>query len=552
VATDDGAAGPTRVHRCFVDALGTPLHIRWSGQGIPLLLVPQSPTSARVLENRLRAFADRFLCIAPDIPGMGQSGTIAEPVPTIALLAKYFVGLLDALSIPRAILYGAHTGALICTEIARTQPGRVAAIVLDGYPIYTAEEAAQRLATYFPEQAPGWDGAHVHWLWWRYREQFLYWPWNTKLARTRASRGVPDPAWLQAGVAEMARTHHTYPKVYAAAFSYAADAALRETRMEAHFIASDTDSLSRKLSLWGPRPGLHHLHPVSGGEAAQLATERRIIDDIAERNPDLPHFAASPEAASATRVYAAAPSGDAVALQIVAGGGRPAIVLPPLPAGSDFLLSRPDVRTTGRDLMLVDPPGINGVPTGRIGATAAAIAAAVQARGLATVDLVAFGTSAALLPALCDALGDAAGRIVAVDGPVEPEAPEPFDATLCPAGGHLLRFWDRWRFENLFSPATAWNKEAIRRGVDEDLAALTDFTFSALSALTAWPAMEAALFPNATRNGWISALRAGDTLLFSAIDSARQQALDGLATQAAIVDLSASGQTPFAWLRRNA
>src|SRR6185437_587805 len=82
----DAGAG-ARIHRAFIDVHGTPMHVRWAGCGVPVLLVQQSPTSARVLENRLHAFADRFLAIAPDIPGMGQSGTIAEPVPTIGLLA---------------------------------------------------------------------------------------------------------------------------------------------------------------------------------------------------------------------------------------------------------------------------------------------------------------------------------------------------------------------------------------------------------------------------------------------------------------------------------
>jgi pimeloyl-ACP methyl ester carboxylesterase len=219
-------AEPPCIGRSFVDVMGTSIHVRWCGRGVPVLLIHQSPVSARIQEDRLRAWGDGYRCIAPDIPGMGQSGAIGEQVPTIALLADYFVGLLDRVGIARALVYGAHTGALIGTQMARHHPDRVAGLVLDGYPIYTDEEVAQRLATYFPPLEPRWDGAHLLWLWHRYREQFIYWPWNAKSPRTRATAAIPEPAHLHAGVAEMARTHHTYPQCYAAAFRYDAAAAL--------------------------------------------------------------------------------------------------------------------------------------------------------------------------------------------------------------------------------------------------------------------------------------------------------------------------------------
>jgi pimeloyl-ACP methyl ester carboxylesterase len=539
---------PGGINRGFVDVMGTSFHIRWAGHGIPLLLIHQSPTSARVLEERLRAFSDRYLCIAPDIPGMGQSGTIAEPVPTIELLAKYFVGLLDRLDLDRVLLFGAHTGALICTQIALTWPERVAGVLLDGYPIYTAEESAQRLATYFPPLTLSWDGAHMLWLWYRYREQFLYWPWNTKSARTRATRGVPDPAHLHAGVAEMARTHDTYPRCYAAAFSYDAATALRNLETETHFLASDADSLTWKLSLWQPKSGRHHVHPVSGGEHAQIAEERRVLDDMAAVHAELAPMAQYPHAAaSSMRSYAESPQGHLVAVRRVPGRGTPVLVLPPIPAGADYVLAMPGVAHTDRELLVIDPPGIGGVPAGpdgRMQGCVEAIVAALTAAQIARLDVVAFGYSALLIPSLRRALGDAVGQVVAVDAPMSGQ-PHAFDATLCPSGSHLLRFWDRWRLERLFSPWSDRSSQAIRKGASENLDTLAGFVLAALGALPVWPEIEAELKPW-MGGGWSSALLPVDVLLFSEIDSATRDAPTGLAST---VDLSQSGQSVFGWLR---
>jgi pimeloyl-ACP methyl ester carboxylesterase len=538
------------IERCFVDALGTSLHIRWAGHGVPLLLIHQSPTSARVLEDRLRAFSDSYLCIAPDIPGMGQSDMITEPVPSIELLAKYFLALLDQLGIARVVVYGAHTGALIATQMARMQPHRVAGLLLDGYPIYTDEEAAQRLANYFPPLTVGWDGAHLLWLWHRYREQFLYWPWNTKSATTRASRGVPDAAFLQAGVAEMARTNATYPHCYRAAFSYNATAALADLSVEAHFLVSETDSLSRKLSLMQTRPGLHHVHRLSGDRTVQLVEERRTLDSLVSRHSDLLAMGTLPPAAlSVRRSYTRSPQGHLIALRHLRGTGKPLLVLPPIPASSDYVLSLPDVADTGRPLIIVDPPAIGGVPSGlvnRLDGCIAAIAGTVKT--VSEFDILTFGYGAALLPGLRAACGDALGMAIAIDPPFDTQLPEPFDSTLCPSGSHLLRYWDRWRFEALFTPATARSSAAIRSGATEDLATLSCFVLHAIDALPAWQEMEAELAPFLAGR-WLEALRSSDHLVFSSIDSAIAAGLQAFAPLAAVTDLSQAGQSAFGWLR---
>jgi hypothetical protein len=224
-------------------------------------------------------------------------------------------------------------------------------------------------------------------------------------------------------------------------------------------------------------------------------------------------------------------------------------VLPPIPAGADYVLSLPDVADSGRALIIVDPPAVGGVPpgpAGRLHGCVAAIASGVSS--IADFDLLTFGYSSALLPGLRAAFGEALGTVIVVDPPCHTELPEPFDSTLCPSGSHLLRYWDRWRFEALFSPATARSGDAIRKGATEDLATLCRFVLSAIDALPVWREMEAELAP-LLAGRWAQALWPGDHLLFSAMDSATAAGLQAIAPAATVTELTQTGQSAFGWLR---
>jgi hypothetical protein len=112
----------------------------------------------------------------------------------------------------------------------------------------------------------------------------------------------------------------------------------------------------------------------------------------------------------------------------------------------------------------------------------------------------------------------------------------------------LLRYWDRWRFEALFSPATARSGDAIRKGATEDLATLCRFVLSAIDALPVWREMEAELAP-LLAGRWAQALWPGDHLLFSAMDSATAAGLQAIAPAATVTELTQTGQSAFGWLR---
>lgn len=430
----------------FVEIDGTSVHVRLSGQvGPPLLLLHQAPTSARILESRLELFGSGFQCIAPDIPGLGQSDALDESPVTIEKLARFFVRLLEHLGVKRALLYGSHTGALVATEIAIQRPDLAVAVVTNGYPIYTREESAQRLATYFPHLEPDWDGSHLVWLWYRYREQFLYWPWNTKDPGTRAHCAVPGPEYLHRGVAEIALRHDCYAQVYAAAFGYDAAAGLKRISVPMHLVIEDEDSLSLKIGHATDANGSLKLHPCSTAKVEE--TEHAVLTGAAAGHESDAQVIAMPQASERRRFKW--DGGHLLARLLRGPGDLPAVVVfPPFPAGSAAILPELPPQL-GRDVILID---LERLPdTTHAGAALDSLAAATErildTFGISRADVIVHDDGRALATALLRSRRIA--RLLVIEtGPARP-ARDTFDGAFCPSGGHLLRLWDRLRFAGL-------------------------------------------------------------------------------------------------------
>jgi pimeloyl-ACP methyl ester carboxylesterase len=68
--------------------------------------------------------------LAPDLPGHGRSA--GAPLPTIAEMADWTAGLLDAAGAAKARLVGHSMGSLIALETAARHPARVSALSLIG------------------------------------------------------------------------------------------------------------------------------------------------------------------------------------------------------------------------------------------------------------------------------------------------------------------------------------------------------------------------------------------------------------------------------------
>jgi len=208
------------IRKHYVSVNGRRVHYLRHGVGPVLVLLHASACSAKVMRDHIACFGQKFTVIAPDTPGFGLSDLLPMESVTTEDLADALAETLDALGIQQVSVYGRHTGAQIAVEFAARHPHRCAMALSDGFPIYTVQERERRLANYLPPIVPSFDGSHLLWLWFRYREQHVFWPWNAQDAAHRADTEVPDVHFLHRGVVEMLEAGDGYRIGYATAYRH--------------------------------------------------------------------------------------------------------------------------------------------------------------------------------------------------------------------------------------------------------------------------------------------------------------------------------------------
>ena len=115
------------------------------GNGVPLILCPQAPQTARSFDLAIPELLKHGIRgIAIDTPGFGMSDA-PDFVPTIEDYAKAIPPVLDQLGLMKVDILGHHTGCLIATEVALQFPGRVGNLIMNGPLPMTDEERAQYL-----------------------------------------------------------------------------------------------------------------------------------------------------------------------------------------------------------------------------------------------------------------------------------------------------------------------------------------------------------------------------------------------------------------------
>ncbi|GIW10647.1 MAG: alpha/beta hydrolase [Dehalococcoidia bacterium] len=133
-------------YKGYVAAPTGQVHFRMLGDGEPLLLLHQSPSSSLMFSRALPILAELGLqAIAIDTPGYGNSDVPAER-PSVATYASVVPAVLAAFGLKQAAILGHHTGAAIACEVAVSRPELVRRLVLNGPPLYTEEERQARLA----------------------------------------------------------------------------------------------------------------------------------------------------------------------------------------------------------------------------------------------------------------------------------------------------------------------------------------------------------------------------------------------------------------------
>ncbi len=144
------------------------VHFRACGEGRPLVLCHQSPSSHRQFDAAYGRLAARGLRpIGVDTPGFGRSDVPARP-PTVEEYADAMVAVLDHLGIESADILGQHTGSMIAMEATLRHPGRFRRLVLNSPTPFAPEARREWLATLIPRQrawAPKADGSHLQEMW---------------------------------------------------------------------------------------------------------------------------------------------------------------------------------------------------------------------------------------------------------------------------------------------------------------------------------------------------------------------------------------------------
>jgi len=218
------------IERRFVTLTDRQVHYRISGEGPPLLLLHQSPTSSAEMATTIEYFADEFTVIAPDTPGFGLSdykyGTPSD-ITIYAQMAKEFI---DALGLTELCIYGFHTGAIIGTEMARLYPDLCKAVVVNGLWVADKDEVDLILQHYTKWYKPTPEGSQMPWIWSRLRDQLIFFPWFLKEENYRLDLDLPEPEMKQPFVLDLLRTTEEAQTAYKAAFLYPSQERIKEIK----------------------------------------------------------------------------------------------------------------------------------------------------------------------------------------------------------------------------------------------------------------------------------------------------------------------------------
>lgn len=152
--------------RSFVQTALGPIHLAACGEGVPLLLLHQTPRSWDEYRDVLPRLGGAVRAIAMDTPGFGDSPPLAHRPPSIEGWSEAVVALLDALEIETAWVAGHHTGAVVAMEVAARAPGRVGGLILSSCPLVDAARRERyRDKTPIDTVSAAADGAHLLQLW---------------------------------------------------------------------------------------------------------------------------------------------------------------------------------------------------------------------------------------------------------------------------------------------------------------------------------------------------------------------------------------------------
>lgn len=153
--------------RSYIDTVNGQTHIRTAGdRNDPAVLIfHQSPLSSAIYEPVLQHLAYLgWFVVAPDLPGFGLSDRPLNEW-SIADFGHWAEDVCRELSLDSVSVIGQHTGATICVEMFVSNPDRVRGLILQGLPLYSDQERAEKISTYAPGYIRDEQGSHLSTIW---------------------------------------------------------------------------------------------------------------------------------------------------------------------------------------------------------------------------------------------------------------------------------------------------------------------------------------------------------------------------------------------------
>jgi len=241
-----------KITKHFVTVGQRRVHYLRAGQGPAVAMLHASPCSSKVMRPLMEIFAQKFTCFAFDTPGFGLSDPLPNDSPSVEDFADALADTLGVLGIEQVATYGRHTGASIAVEFAARHPGLCCMALADGFAVFAKAYSPKELELYLEPIVPQWDASHILRLWFRYRDQHVFWPWNKQFDANRSDTDVPDLDFLHRGVVELLQAGDGYRVGYAAPFRHRALGVVPDLKVPVCFGNRPGDSMYLTRHLYPP------------------------------------------------------------------------------------------------------------------------------------------------------------------------------------------------------------------------------------------------------------------------------------------------------------
>jgi len=107
------------------------VYVNIKGEGEPILFLHGVPDTSEVWKDSIEALSDEFKCIAPDLPGFGQTKAPRNFEYSLENLAHFVDHLLSRLSITEAVHLVIHDiGGIVGLAFAITHPDKVKSLTI--------------------------------------------------------------------------------------------------------------------------------------------------------------------------------------------------------------------------------------------------------------------------------------------------------------------------------------------------------------------------------------------------------------------------------------